>query len=153
MKESGRKSEATVLIQATFRMYQQKCKWKKIKSGMIALQRLVRQRQMKKDLADSQKQEELKFLQELDNVSVRKKEMERRYKLLSKLHPNRVNSFLGNLKSKEYFFLIFHLQNQKKKQQLRRFRVGGERSNLREEIMNQQKIRDVFMLFLSYSHT
>ena len=153
MKESGRKSEATVLIQATFRMYQQKCKWKKIKSGMIALQRLVRQRQMKKDLADSQKQEELKFLQELDNVSVRKKEMERRYKLLSKLHPNRVNSFLGKLKSKEYFFLIFHLQNRKKKQQLRRFRVGGERSNLREEIMNQQRNRDVFMLLLSSSHT
>ena len=95
MKESGRKTEATVLIQATFRMYQQKCRWKKIKSGMIALQRLVRQRQMKKDLADSQKQEELKFLQELDIVSGRKKEMERRYKLLSKLHPNRVNSFLG----------------------------------------------------------
>ena len=95
MKESGRKTEATVVIQATFRMYQQKCRWKKIKSGMIALQRLVRQRQMKKDLADSQKQVELKFLQELDIVSGRKKEMERRYKLLSKLHPNRVNSFLG----------------------------------------------------------
>ena len=42
MKDSKRRKEATVLIQATFRMYKQKCKWKKFKNGIIALQRLSR---------------------------------------------------------------------------------------------------------------
>ena len=42
MKDSSRRAEATVLIQATFRMYRQRCRWRKIKSGMIALQRLTR---------------------------------------------------------------------------------------------------------------
>ena len=42
MKDSSRRAEATVLIQATFRMYRQRCRWRKVKSGMIALQRLAR---------------------------------------------------------------------------------------------------------------
>ena len=42
IKESSRKKEATLLIQATYRMYKQKCKWKVFKNGIIALQRLTR---------------------------------------------------------------------------------------------------------------
>ena len=42
IKDSSRRAEATLLVQATFRMYRQKCRWRKFKNGMIALQRLVR---------------------------------------------------------------------------------------------------------------
>ena len=43
---------------------------------------------------DSQDQEDAKFLERLEHLAGRKREMERRYKRISKLHPNRLNSFL-----------------------------------------------------------
>ena len=115
IKESGRKKEATILIQATFRMYKQKCRWKIFKNGIIALQRLsrllfyinihfancwlhllqiCRRRKKLAAVREIQLQEEQKFLQRLETVAERKREMERRYKLISKLHPYRLNSFL-----------------------------------------------------------
>ena len=83
------------LIQATFKMYRQKCRWKKFKNGIIALQRLVRRRQRRKNIVDTQKHEEKRFLEQLGMVESRRMDMERRYKMLARLHPNRVNSFLG----------------------------------------------------------
>ena len=43
---------------------------------------------------DSQDQEDAKFLERLEHLAGRKREMERRYKRIFKLHPNRLNSFL-----------------------------------------------------------
>ena len=55
---------------------------------------ICRRRKKLAAVRESQQQEEKKFLQRLESVAERKREMERRYKLISKLHPNRLNSFL-----------------------------------------------------------
>ena len=96
LKESSRKLDATILIQSTFRMYRERCRWKKLKHGILMLQKLIRQRKERLNFKDNQQQEQEMFHKELTNLTSRRKEMERRYKLLAKLHPNRVNSFLGN---------------------------------------------------------
>ena len=51
-------------------------------------------REIYRNQKKGKQQEEQKFLQRLEAVAERKREMERRYKLISKLHPNRLNSFL-----------------------------------------------------------
>lgn len=95
MKENNEKEAATLKIQATFRMYRQKCRWNKMKNGIIALQRLTRlHRSLKPTIRDREGNSNV-FVDNLTEVVGKKREMERRYKILSKLHPNRVNSFLG----------------------------------------------------------
>ena len=55
---------------------------------------IFRRRKKLAAVREIQQQEEQKFLQRLEAVAERKREMERRYKLISKLHPNRLQSFL-----------------------------------------------------------
>ena len=55
---------------------------------------ISRRRKKLAAVREIQQQEEQKFLQRLEAVAERKREMERRYKLISKLHPNRLQSFL-----------------------------------------------------------
>ena len=43
---------------------------------------------------ESRQEEEAMFLERLETVGVRRREMERRYRLISRLHPNRLHSFL-----------------------------------------------------------
>ena len=95
IQEQEQRLKATVKIQASFGMYQQKCRWKKLKHGIIALQRLTKKKLSEKRDQTDKVEEDRVFLDELDQVIGKKREMERRYKLISKLHPNRVNSFLG----------------------------------------------------------
>ena len=101
MKESDKKARATVLIQATFRMYREKSRWKKLKRGVVALQRLSRMKKQKRDLVDFRRKEEIKFFEELDLIKERRLELEKQFKSLSKIHPNRINSFLGKYTQKK----------------------------------------------------
>ena len=106
MKESDKRARASVLIQATYRMYREKSRWKSLKRGMIALQRLSRKKKHKRDLEAFRKQEEIRFYDELDLVKERKQELERQFKSLSKIHPNRINSFLGDYINLYHYFTI-----------------------------------------------
>ena len=95
MKESDKKASAIVLIQATYRMYREKSRWKKLKRGIVALQRLSRMKKQKRELVDFRRKEEIRFFEELDLIKERRLELEKQFKSLSKIHPNRINSFLG----------------------------------------------------------
>ena len=95
MKESDKRARASVLIQATFRMYREKSRWKSLKRGIVALQRLSRMKKQKRELEEFRRKEEIRFFDELDLVKERRQELEKQFKSLSKIHPNRINSFLG----------------------------------------------------------
>ena len=128
IKESGRKTQAALLIQATFRlelatkfslcsekaltigtptpfvrsfqalfrMHRQRSRWRRLKLGFVALQRLARRRRRRRDAAASLQREEVSFQQQLERVKGRKAEMERRFKAISRLHPNKINNYLGS---------------------------------------------------------
>ena len=94
IKENERRKDATILIQATVRMYQQKCRWKKLKHGIITLQRLLRKRTEKKTFVSKKDIEESIFNNELEEVIERRKFMERRFTKLKKLPPSKVRVYL-----------------------------------------------------------
>ena len=111
MKESDKRASASVLIQATYRMYREKSRWKSLKRGVVALQRLSRMKKQKKELEEFRRKEEIRFYDELDLVKERRQELEKQFKSLSKIHPNRINSFLGIYeihisKALSYYFSI-----------------------------------------------
>ena len=102
MRGEGRRREATLLIQATYRMYRclpflpflhdcpprQKRWWGKLRQGVVALQKLARRRKGRGQ------QEERKWLDELEEVAGRRAGLERRYRRLLRLPPSQVGGFL-----------------------------------------------------------
>ena len=90
----AKRKDATLLIQATFRMYQQKQRWHKLRAGVIAFQRLLRRRIAAKVYVSEKELEERKFKTELEEIIERRKFMERRYKKIQKLPPNRIRVYL-----------------------------------------------------------
>ena len=85
-------------FQAVFRMHRQRSRWRRLKLGFVALQRLARRRRRRRDAAASLQREEVSFQQQLERVKGRKAEMERRFKAISRLHPNKINNYLGSYK-------------------------------------------------------
>ena len=76
LKENEKRAEATLLIQATVRMYQQKSRWRKLKIGIIAFQRLLRKKTSMKQYLSGKEFEETRFRNELEEVIERRKFME-----------------------------------------------------------------------------
>ena len=83
-------------------MHRQRSRWRRLKLGFVALQRLARRRRRRRDAAANLQREEVTFQQQLERVKGRQAEMERRFKAISRLHPNKINNYLGN----KYFYSI-----------------------------------------------
>ena len=90
MRGEERRREATLLIQATYRMYKQRQWWGKLRQGVVALQQLTRRRK-KRAPAKSGREG---WLAELEAVADRREKLERRYRKIQKLDPNKLDGFL-----------------------------------------------------------
>ena len=91
IREEERKREATLLIQATYRMYKQRQWWGKLRQGVIALQKLTRRRK-KRGLPTKSGREG--WIAELEAVADKREKLERRYRRIQKLDPNKLDGFL-----------------------------------------------------------
>ena len=125
LKENEKRAEATLLIQATVRMYQQKSRWRKLKIGIIAFQRLLRKRIFKKQNLTGKEFEESRFRNELEEVIERRKFMERRFKKIKKLPPGRVKVYLEWEKD----MAAVKIQNWWRKLQSTTTKIVGEEEN------------------------
>jgi len=86
-----RKREATLLIQATYRMYKQRQWWGKLRQGVIALQKLTRRRKKRGAPTKSGREG---WIAELEAVADKREKLERRYRRIQKLDPNKLDGFL-----------------------------------------------------------
>ena len=91
MRGEERRMEATLLIQATYRMYKQRQWWGKLRQGAVALQQLARKRK-KRSMNRSGGKES--WLTELESVADRREKLERRFRRIQKLDPNKLDGFL-----------------------------------------------------------
>ena len=91
MRGEEKRMEATLLIQATYRMYKQRQWWGKLRQGVVALQRLARKRK-KRSMTRSGGKES--WLTELESVADRREKLERRFRRIQKLDPNKLDGFL-----------------------------------------------------------
>ena len=91
MRGEERRMEATLLIQATYRMYKQRQWWGKLRQGVVALQQLARKRK-KRSMTRSGGKES--WLTELESVADRREKLERRFRRIQKLDPNKLDGFL-----------------------------------------------------------
>ena len=91
MRGEEKRMEATLLIQATYRMYKQRQWWGKLRQGVVALQQLARKRK-KRSMTRSGGKES--WLTELESVADRREKLERRFRKIQKLDPNKLDGFL-----------------------------------------------------------
>ena len=91
MRGEEKRMEATLLIQATYRMYKQRQWWGKLRQGVVALQQLARKRK-KRSMTRSGGKES--WLTELESVADRREKLERRFRRIQKLDPNKLDGFL-----------------------------------------------------------